>query len=84
MNSYDFMVQMVWNKAVIVQGYDQAIWRKDRYGNWIKRSDHGNRNSKYGWEIDHITPIALFGSDHISNLQPLHFKANLAKQDYIL
>jgi 5-methylcytosine-specific restriction endonuclease McrA len=70
-------VQAVWNKATIVPGYNAALIRKDRCGAWIKRNDHGLRNSSYGWEVHHITPIAIGGSDTLSNLMPLHWQNNL-------
>ena len=27
------------------------VWRKDYAGAWIKKSDYGNCDSDYGWEI---------------------------------
>jgi hypothetical protein len=45
----------------------------------IKRSEHGNRDSQFGWEIDHVVPKALEGTDLFGNLQPLHWRANVAK-----
>jgi 5-methylcytosine-specific restriction endonuclease McrA len=75
----------VWNKGrEIVQNgnrFDPAIWRQDICGNPMKYSEHGNITSKYGWEIDHIKPKALNGSDDIENLQPLHWENNRQKAD---
>lgn len=71
----------VWNKGCIVLGYDQNKWRKDVCGAWIGWDYYGNRNSDYGWEIDHITPVARGGEDMIKNLRPLHWKNNASKQD---
>ncbi len=75
-------VNQVWAKAAYV-GPDKEIQglRKDICGAWIKRTDYGNRESEFGWEIDHIRPVNLGGSDHISNLQPLHWQNNAAKGD---
>lgn len=70
----------VWVKARFVDNTNEAKgYRKDDCGAWIHRDAYGNRNSQYGWEIDHIKPKALGGSDHISNLRPLQWQNNAAK-----
>ena len=56
--------------------------RFDVYGNKICRDDYGRRDKPMGWEIDHMIAQALGGSDHISNLQPLHWRANVEKSDH--
>ncbi|MDD2693472.1 MAG: HNH endonuclease signature motif containing protein [Candidatus Gracilibacteria bacterium] len=71
----------VWNKGGVDSQYDSNMWRFDKCGAWMKFSDYGNRNSKYGWEIDHIVPTSKNGSDDISNLQPLRWENNAAKSD---
>lgn len=72
---------MVWNKAAYAAGHPPDIWRKDAFGNIINWQDFGNRDSKYGWEIDHIVPISNGGTDNIHNLQPLHWETNKEKGD---
>ena len=47
---------LVWTKGSIVPGEDPTMWRRDHHGNLIRFDDYGNRDSVYGWEIDHITP----------------------------
>jgi hypothetical protein len=67
----------VWQKGSPIPGYDPALWRRDAYGSAIKFSEYGNRNSDFGWEIDHYpVPNALGGSDRLSNLRPLNWKNN--------
>ena len=72
------MVQAVWEKGHVVPGYDSSQCRKDQCGAWMVRSEYGNRNSDYGWEIDHISPG---GADVLSNLRPLQWQNNVAKSD---
>lgn len=71
----------VWAKGYAQQGYDPRIYRKDRCGHWMQYSEHGNVNSNYGWEIDHINPVANNGGDNIDNLQPLYWQNNRDKGD---
>lgn len=69
----------IWNKGAPIENYDAAIWRRDAYDNPIRYGDYGNRASEYGWEIDHIIPIADGGTDHIGNLRPLQWAANVRR-----
>lgn len=71
----------VWSKAFVVPGFDMNIIRKDSCGAWIKWADYGNTNSSYGWEIDHVYPASLGGSNNLANLQPLQWQNNRAKGD---
>ena len=71
----------VWAKAIIDPNNDPGNFRKDHYGNWIQYSQYGNRDSDYGWEIDHHMPESMGGPDYISNLYPVQWRANLAKSD---
>ena len=72
------IIEQVWNKGQKVDGYNADQYRKDECGAWIEYSKYGNRDSSYGWEVDHITPG---GSDLLSNLRPLQWKNNVEKSD---
>lgn len=74
-------IQKVWEKATIVAKNDPKVFRKDECGAWIARKQYGNRDSSYGWEIDHITPQSKGGGDQLSNLRPLQWENNMSKSD---
>lgn len=75
------IIEAVWTRGKAIQDYDSTTWRLDICGNKINRSDYGNINSEWGWEIDHIMPVATGGSDALGNLQPLYWKNNRHKGD---
>lgn len=77
----DATKKQVWEKGSEIKDYDKKIWRRDKCGRAMKWSEHGNRKSKYGWEIDHINPVANGGADTLSNLQPLYWENNSNKAD---
>lgn len=73
-------IAAVWQTGRAVPGYDANEYRKDSCGAWMRRSDYG-QTTEFGWEIDHIKPVAAGGSDDLSNLQPLFWKNNRHKSD---
>lgn len=56
-------------------GSDTFGYRRDAFGNLMLWSAYGQR-SGLGWEIDHIVPKALGGSDALFNLRALAWRAN--------
>ncbi len=72
-------IDSVWRKGAIVNGVDSNEWRKDECGAWIAYNHYGDRNSIYGWEIDHITSQEHGGGDELSNLRPLQWQNNASK-----
>lgn len=70
----------VWQKATPIPGYNEDEWRLDAYGNPIRFEAYGDRRSKFGWEHDHIIPLADGGPDTLSNLRPLQWEANVRRK----
>jgi 5-methylcytosine-specific restriction endonuclease McrA len=73
------IIEAVWQKGRTMGIY--ATLRVDAWGWTIARQDYGNVRSRYGWEIDHIIPVAQGGDDDLSNLQPLQWENNRRKEE---
>lgn len=73
-------IELVWRKGRVIPGYDANVWRHDACGFVMRRSEYG-QTTQYGWEVDHVRPLASGGSDNLANLQPLHWKVNRYKGD---
>lgn len=80
----DTTIAEVRQKGKIVQEHDPKIWRKDIYGKLMKFSDYGKTESIFGWEVDHIKPVAKGGTDDKRNLQALQWQSNHKKSDNYL
>ncbi|MGI9345873.1 MAG: HNH endonuclease domain-containing protein [Gammaproteobacteria bacterium] len=65
----------VWEKAKEIEGKNSQKVRQDPYGNEIHYKQYG-KNTQHGWEVDHIEPKALGGSDNTRNLQAMQTKKN--------
>lgn len=73
-------VAAVWEKAKPLLKMETTMWRIDKYGKAIKRTEYG-KTTQYGWEVDHILPVAKGGGDNLSNLQALQWEINRQKAD---
>ena len=65
-----------WAKASAVPGRDPNHIRRDAFGWLIVWSEYGDRQSVYGWEVDHAQPTILGGASGHSNLRALHWRNN--------
>lgn len=81
------IVELVWQKGRIVEGYDPAKFRQDACGAWITRDKYGDKFNNFGWVIDHICPLSLLerhkvpeeAIDDIVNLQPMQWANDSSK-----
>lgn len=81
MNTNKELVQKVWEKGRIIPNYNPELFRQDVAGAWIIREQYGNTDSMFGWEIEHIYPQALGGTDELFNLRPMQWMNNRSKGD---
>jgi HNH endonuclease len=75
------IIWQVWSRGEVAGGNDPVYWRKDLFGAWLYRGHYENRNSEYGWIIDHIKALDKGGTDNISNLRPLQWENSIRKAD---
>ncbi len=71
--SEDF-VDKVWNKGVIIDGYDSNLIRQDACGAWILKEAYSKENNDFSWGIEMVMPISMGGDDNLDNLRPMNTK----------
>ena len=74
------IIDAVWQKTGVADGFDADLYRKDACGALIMRDKYGKINP-FGWEIDHIYPQNRGGGDDLDNLRALHYLNNRSKRD---
>ncbi|MDX2359339.1 MAG: hypothetical protein QNK23_00940 [Crocinitomicaceae bacterium] len=47
-----------WENAIIVDGYNKDLVRKDICGAWMEKDKYKDADSSFGWHVDHIRPQA--------------------------
>ncbi|OFY84506.1 MAG: hypothetical protein A3F72_13945 [Bacteroidetes bacterium RIFCSPLOWO2_12_FULL_35_15] len=77
------LIEKAWEKGKIVSDFDPQMIRKDKCGALIKKDLYGvtKGSLSMAWEIDHIKPKSLGGTDDLTNLQPLQWENNKHKKD---
>lgn len=85
----DKKTEQVWQKARLINKAtfknpevqnSTDEFRLDDFGAIMKLNDYG-KQTKYGWTLDHILPVAKDGTDHFVNLLALNWKNNVSKAD---
>ncbi len=74
-------IDRAWDKGKEIRGKNPEVWRRDPYGNTIRKASYGTRG-EYGWEVDHKKPSSKGGSDSPRNLQAVHWEENREKGDH--
>ena len=74
----DEELEAIWEMGHELLGEDPDEVREDDCGDEIHWEDYGDRDSEYGWEVDHIDPDEGGGLD---NLRPLQWQNNVAKSN---
>lgn len=76
------LIQKVWDQTVLPAGdFDPNLIGTDCCGAIIVRSEYGNVESQYGWEIDHVYPQSAGGDDALINLRAMQWQNNRSKGD---
>lgn len=58
-------INEVWEKAIPQPKNNPDLFRKDYAGAWIRKDAYGEQ-SEYGWEIDHIKPLAIYSQTQVT------------------
>ncbi len=68
--------RIAWDKASVIPFCNPNQMRRDAYGWIIHWSEYGNRDSPFGWEVDHTLATALGGPDTPGNWRALNCRMN--------
>lgn len=80
------LLRKVWERGVVVDGYNPSEIRKDAAGAWII-FDRYRKDDPFGWEIDHVYPKKMLEDmnvdkslwDDLLNLRPMNYANNRSK-----
>lgn len=79
----------IFQKCRTIEGMNPMMWRLDASGAIIKRTSYGRDDELYGWEIDHVLPVAILEKYDVPeelqnndiNLRALNWNNNVSKED---
>ena len=57
-------------------GSDFAGWE-------VRKGSYAQEGSRYGWNVDHILPLSMGGTDEMANLQITHIETNIERGNKI-
>jgi hypothetical protein len=65
------VIESVWRKGMVVPGLPDHVWRRDRFGATIRRTDYGRSDTLFGWVVQQVpAPDTTVRIDH---LIPVHW-----------
>lgn len=81
------IINQLWEEATIAQDKNPTVWRLDPCGALIQKDQYGNRESDYGWEVDHVVSKSFLINvgaseeeyDDPINLRAMHWANNDSK-----
>lgn len=81
--------EATFQKCKKIEGLNPNIWRIDASGAIIRKTSYGRDDELYGWEIDHVVPLALLRKYNVPetlwdddvNLRALNWNNNVSKDD---
>lgn len=73
-------LQKIWEKGRPIPNNSPDVYRYDVCNAPMMWSEYG-KQTKYGWTVDHITPVSRGGTDELSNLRPLQWENNAKRQE---
>lgn len=77
------IIEIAWNKARKIDGFDSNLFRQDACGAWIRKDLYGDINNMYGWGVDYIFPKILGGTMVPDNIRALNYHNIISKgRDY--
>ena len=79
----------IFQKCRTIEGMNSKMWRLDASGAIIRRTSYGRDDELYGWEIDHVIPVAILDKykvpeglqNNSTNLRALNWNNNVSKGD---